>query len=186
MRKISPVTPYVFDNDCLASFLWVRRTDLLRNLFSGDIAVPETVVEEIKFLQHTRSAWVYHELQASIESNNIYELTLPLTGPIIQEYLKLTGGPTSMGRGEAAALSLVKFHGGTVASNNLKDVFNYCRQHNLGLISTDDILSIACIKKLITEEEGNHLWMEMKRRRRMLPDYDFSEALRRFKSNENK
>jgi len=43
MRKFPSDIPYVFDNDCLASFPWVNRTDFLHDSFSGQIKAPETV-----------------------------------------------------------------------------------------------------------------------------------------------
>lgn len=35
MRKLPSSLPYVFDSDCLASFLWVKRVDVLYALFAA-------------------------------------------------------------------------------------------------------------------------------------------------------
>jgi predicted nucleic acid-binding protein len=86
-----------------------------------------------------------------------------------------------MGSGEAAALVYVKNQGGTVASNNLKDVKAYCEKNNLELIRTDDILCMAVIRGYISEADGQVIWDIMKNARRKLPSYDFNEAFRLFK-----
>ncbi len=39
--------PLVFDNDCLSSFLWVKRTDIIKQLFPGQIIVPSIVEDEL-------------------------------------------------------------------------------------------------------------------------------------------
>lgn len=186
MRKFPSDIPYVFDNDCLASFLWVNRIDLLHNLFPGQIKVPETVFDELSFLKQTRSAWVFNNFLRDVNANVIEKLILPSTGPIAEEYIRLINAKVKIGRGEAAALSYVRFAGGTVASNNLKDVARYCRDHGLNLISTDDILCYACIRGLISETQGNNLWERMKLKGRTLPKYSFFEALRRFKQDQPK
>jgi len=186
MRKFSSDIPYVFDNDCLASFLWIKRTDILQNLFPRQILVPELVINELSFLKRTRYSWVYQYLLQEISNGVIEKLSLPSTGPIAKEYYKLISSKVSMGHGEAAVLSYVKFNGGTVASNNLQDVLRYCRLNNLGLISTDDILCYACIKGLINKQEGDVLWIKMKQRKRILPAYSFSEALKRFEADQPK
>ena len=48
MRKFPSDIPYVFDNDCLASFPWVNRTDFLHDPFPGQIKAPETVCGFLK------------------------------------------------------------------------------------------------------------------------------------------
>lgn len=85
-----------------------------------------------------------------------------------------------MGSGEAAVLAAVRFNGGTVASNNLADVRDYCKKYGLELISTDDILCLSVQRHIITEVEAEALWKDMLMRKRRLPKYGFSEAYKRF------
>jgi hypothetical protein len=42
--KLSP--PIVFDTDCISSFLWAKRTDILQFLFSGKMRIPSHVLFE--------------------------------------------------------------------------------------------------------------------------------------------
>lgn len=182
MPRMLSKPPYVFDNDCLASFLWVKRTDLLNKLFPGQILVPSVVVEELSYMARTKNEWVYRLLATEIAAGNFLEVRSPAGSPEAAEFLKLTTGRAGkvLGRGEAAVIAYVRFHGGTVASNNLSDVGRYCKLHSLDLITTEDILCYAFLDKLLTEKQGNVLWEEMKKKRRRLPQYSFSEALRRF------
>jgi len=36
-----------FDTDCISSFLWVDRTDILLNLYGTQIILPEQVLDEL-------------------------------------------------------------------------------------------------------------------------------------------
>ncbi|NSW84660.1 MAG: hypothetical protein HPY90_15850 [Syntrophothermus sp.] len=185
MRPIPQKPPYCFDNDCIASFLWTKTTDLLIALFPSQIVVPRVVYTEMSYLSRfPRYAWVFEQLQQLEATGTLQVRDIPAAGPGAREFWKLTSGEgyknKQLGKGEAAALVLVRYYGRTVASNNLKDVAPYCREHGLDLISTDDILCLACQRKLISVAEAEGVWDEMKRRQRKLPPYNFAEAYRRF------
>ncbi len=47
--------PIVFDNDCLCSFSWINRLDIIDKLFAGHIVIPRIVLDKIKELQKYRS-----------------------------------------------------------------------------------------------------------------------------------
>ena len=72
---------------------------------------------------------------------------------------------------------MVKQRGGTLASNNLRDVRAYVEKYSLRHITTGDILREALEADLITIAEGDALWAEMIRKRRMLPAATFTEYL---------
>jgi hypothetical protein len=83
--------------------------------------------------------------------------------------------------GEAAAIAIARVLDGTIASNNLADILPYVKDDKPPYLCTDNILYMALEAGLITEIRGNIIWNEMKRRKRRLPDYSFSEAIRRFR-----
>ena len=189
MRTFKLNPPIVFDNDCLSCFLWTRQVDLLLQVMAGKpIVVPDQVVTELAHLNATRFSWVYQLLDHEIKVNNIITLALPAADPAAVEFAALTDirGSRPMGSGEAAVLATVKFNGGTVASNNLADVYDYCTNHVLELISTDDILCLSVQGHLITNSQADTLWNEMLKRKRRLPIYGFAEAYRRFCMDEVK
>lgn len=63
--------PIVFDNDCLASFLWVRRTDLICSLFGKGMIVPNLVVTELEYLRSSRYSFVCNELDNLLSSGYV-------------------------------------------------------------------------------------------------------------------
>ena len=92
-----------------------------------------------------------------------------------------------MGDGEAAAIALVSVMGGTVASNNLRDIKEYCVDNRIQFICYDDILCLAVQRQVIDLKLASLIWDAMKKKRfAILPKYDFREALRRFLSAEDR
>ncbi len=41
------IEPIFFDTDCISSFLWVDRTDILLSLYPKRIVLPEQVLDEL-------------------------------------------------------------------------------------------------------------------------------------------
>lgn len=101
--------------------------------------------------------------------------------PEFEDYSRMAINPPPntkiIGKGEAAAISLAKKNDGILAGNNLRDVKVYADKFSLKHITTGDILVEALNKGYITETEGNSMWREMLKRRRMLPTSSFTEYL---------
>ena len=97
------------------------------------------------------------------------------------DYLQMTTSPEDgmriIGRGEAAGIAMAKHREGTLASNNLRDVRLYVEKYKISHITTGDILIEAMDAGIITETDGNTMWAEMIRKRRILPTVTFSEYL---------
>ncbi|UYZ22023.1 hypothetical protein [Mesobacillus jeotgali] len=184
MRSISEIPPFIFDTDCISSFIWARRLDVLYSIFGDNIYIPRQVKEELdKLKAFSNYSWVPETLSTEIANNKIKILDIMVGTDESNEFLKLTStdnDPRPLGKGEAAAMSLARFKEGTVLSNNLNDVKTYCHNNNIGLISTDDILCLAHFRELILLDEGERIWLEMKNRKRKLPSYNFEESYRRF------
>lgn len=87
-------------------------------------------------------------------------------------------GMRIIGKGEAAAIAMVKERGGTIASNNLKDVSSYVEKYGLEHITTGDILMQAMRSGIISEADGNDIWTNMIRKRRMLPTATFADYIK--------
>jgi hypothetical protein len=68
-----------------------------------------------------------------------------------------------MGDGEAAAIALVSVMGGTVASNNLGDIKEYCVQNRIQFICSDDILCLAVQRQVINSRLASLMWDTMKK-----------------------
>ena len=100
------------------------------------------------------------------------------------DYLQMTISPEKgmriIGRGEAAGIAMAKHRNGTLASNNLRDIRPYVEKYQIPHITAGDILIEALNAGIITESEGNIIWADMIRKRRMLPTATFSQYLINF------
>ena len=79
---------------------------------------------------------------------------------------------------------MAKQREGTLASNNLRDIRPYVEKYEISHITTGDILIDAMDAGIITEAEGNIIWSDMIRKRRMLPTATFSEYLADYRKPE--
>lgn len=170
--------PIFFDTDCLSSFLWAEREDIVIRLYEGRIFIPEAVYDELSnpVVRHLAKLIEHLEWEDQLEIKRIYPKT-----PEYELYSSLAIHPIEnrilIGKGEASAIVLAKFYNGIVASNNLGDVKELIDEYSLGYLTTGMILAEAFGKGLISEDEGNRIWAEMKKRKLRLPWSNFSEYL---------
>lgn len=166
-----------FDTDCLSAFLWVRGESLLAKLYPGKIILPMQVYDEIRKVPH-----LFNRVE-TMKNNGELQVESIMSGTNEhKEYTCMTTSPEEgqkiIGRGEAVAIALAKKNQGILASNNLRDVKAYVDKYSIPHITTGDILIEAQNKGLITEAEGNVLWSEMIKKRRMLPTPTFTDYLK--------
>lgn len=167
---------YFFDTDCLSAFLWVREESILARLYAGRIILPTQVYNELQRVPHllARVDTLRNNGDLSVESMEAGSVEY-------NDYLQMTSSPEAgfriIGRGEAAGIAMAKQRNGTLASNNLRDIRPYVEKYKISHITTGDILIEAMDAGIITEAEGNTIWADMIRKRRMLPTTTFSEYL---------
>ena len=167
---------YFFDTDCLSAFLWVREESILARLYSGKIILPTQVYSELQRVPHllARVDTLKNNGDLSVES-------MEVDSGEYNDYLQMTSSPEAglriIGRGEAAGIAMAKQRNGTLASNNLRDILPYVEKYDISHITTGDILIKAMDAGIITEAEGNTIWSDMIRKRRLLPTTTFSEYL---------
>lgn len=72
---------------------------------------------------------------------NIKVLKFGSTGCEIREFARLTSssGP-ALGRGESACMVYCRYHNDVVGSSNIKDVADYCNEHGITFLTTNDFL----------------------------------------------
>ena len=167
---------YFFDTDCLSAFLWVREESILARLYAGRIVLPTQVYNELQRVPHllARVDTLKNNGDLSVES-------IEAGSAEYKDYLQMTTSPEAgmriIGKGEAAGIAMAKQRDGTLASNNLRDIRPYVEKYDISHITTGDILIEAMDAGIITEAEGNTIWSDMIRKRRMLPAATFSEYL---------
>ena len=178
MTKVT--APIFFDTDCLSNFLWIEREDILLKLYEGRIYVPEAVYKELSnpAVSHLGKRIEQLDWDDILEIECIYRKT-----PVFDLYYSLAINPPEnqklIGRGEAAAIAIAKFHDGIVASND-RDVEVYINEYALGRLTTGRILADALTISYITEGEGNQIWAMMQRKRARFPEATFTDYLRNY------
>lgn len=168
-----------FDTDCISSFLWVKRGDIIIDLFTGKIILPKPVYDELKnpIIPH-----IGNEIDSMNTKEILEVLDIEVGSEAYEIYIELAikpkDGRRPIGKGEAAAIALAKVNNGVIASNNLRDIMYYVEKYNLKHVTTGDILLKALNDKEITEDEGNCIWKKMLSKRRKLPTKTFSEYIK--------
>lgn len=169
-----------FDTDCLSAFLWVGKDNLILRLYPGRIVLPQQVYDELK-----KVATLKKRVDELLAQGVISIQQLVIDTPEADLYFKLTTHPDAgykiIGRGEASAISLVKYRNGILGSNNLRDIRQYIELYRLKYVTTGDIFEEALNQKLISESVGNGIWVDMIRKGRLLPSATFSDYLTRKK-----
>ncbi|HRR45079.1 MAG TPA: hypothetical protein P5224_11130 [Mesotoga sp.] len=172
------IEPIFFDTDCISSFLWVDRTDILLNLYPKRIILPEQVLDE---LSNPSVSHLSSKVNRLLSQNQVRKAEILLGTEEFQLYHMLTKNPQSgqkhIGRGEASAIVLAKVRKGILVSNNLKDIQYYIQLFHLKNLTTPMILHAALLRKLIDESEGNAIWSQMISKRRRLPAETFTDYL---------
>ncbi len=168
---------YFFDTDCVSAFLWVRGESILSALYSRRIVLPAQVYEELKRVPH-----LLKRVDTMKDRGDLVIESIEMDSAEYYDYLQMTTRPEAgmriIGKGEAAGIAMAKARDGILASNNLKDISAYVEKYDLKYITTGDILVEALRKGLISEKEGDMLWMAMIRKRRSLPAKSFTEYMR--------
>ena len=169
---------YFFDTDCLSAFLWVRGESILSRLYSGRIILPAQVYGELAKVPHLLS-----KVDVMKSNGDLIVESIEVGSSEYYAYLQMTTMPEAgmriIGRGEAAGIVMVKERGGTLASNNLRNIAPYVAKYRLSHITTGDILIEAMDSGLISETEGNGIWADMIQKRRKLPTATFTEYITR-------
>ncbi len=163
------IEPIFFDTDCISSFLWVDRTDILLNLYPKRIILPEQVLDE---LSNPSVSHLSSKVNRLLSQNQIGTEKILVGTEESKLYYMLTRNPQigqkRIGRGEASAIALAKTRKGILASNNLKDIQYYIELYRLRNLTTPMILRNALLRRLIDENEGNTIWAKVINRRRKL------------------
>ena len=168
---------FFFDTDCLSAFLWVRGESILSRLYAGRIILPAQVYEELKRVPHLLA-----RVDRMKSGGELMVDSMEVGSAEYCDYLRMTTSPESgiriIGKGEAAGIAMVRERGGTLASNNLRDIAYYVGKYGLKHITTGDILMEALHSGIIPETEGDEIWANMLRRRRMLPTATFTDYMK--------
>lgn len=163
-----------FDNDCLSSFLWIKKVHLLNQLYPNCLQIPRSVYIELSKVNHLKL-----RVDKMVSLNTIEIIDIDSGTEEYETYTKLISGTIKrlprIGRGEAAAITLAKHRGGILASNNLRDITFYIKEYSLPYLTTGEIMVQLVEASLVTINEAETMWSEMLKKRRKLPTKTFVE-----------
>ena len=72
-----------------------------------------------------------------------------------KEYFRLTAtNGMHLGRGESACMVYCRYNNDVVGSSNTKDVTQYCNEHGITFLTTNDFLFFAIQRGIMTKEEA--------------------------------
>ncbi|WKV09423.1 hypothetical protein Q2T46_02895 [Thermoanaerobacterium sp. CMT5567-10] len=176
--------PIVFDTDCISSFSWVNRMDILFSVFDGELIIPAQVNEELSRMRFFKNSnFVFFNIEKEIQKNKISIETFNIDSLEASLYLAFIEGKVNgkvIGKGEASAISIAQFRQGTVASNNFVDIAAYCSRINIPFTCTDEILYMCYVKGYISVEEAENIRNEMKKKRRKLSEESFIDVVKKY------
>jgi len=176
--------PVVFDTDCISSFSWVNKMDILFSVFDGELIIPAQVNEELSIMKSFKNSnFVFFNIEKEIQKNKISIETFNIDSPEASLYLAFIEGKITgkvIGKGEASAISIAQFRQGTVASNNFSDIAAYCSRAGILYTCTDEILYMYYFKGYINIEEAENIRTEMKKKRRKLSEGSFMDVVKKY------
>jgi len=80
--------PVVFDTDCISSFSWVNRMDILFSVFDGELIIPAQVYEELSRMKSfKKSSFVFFNVEREIQEKKIRVVTFYIGRETIKIYL---------------------------------------------------------------------------------------------------
>lgn len=167
--------PLILDTDVLSCFLWTGYEGLLGQLYPKAIVL-DVVEQELNKVSPLRkalesiqgSAWLDFQVIDAISDVGLEYMNL----------IKPSRKPSPLGRGESAVMAWARLRGGTVASNNLRDVRNYCQTHSLPFMTIRAMVADAVINRdCLSLNDAEEFWKNMKAAGRMLPCDTAEEAI---------
>jgi predicted nucleic acid-binding protein len=167
----------VFDNDCLASFIWIKRIDILVDLYRDRIFVPRVVVDEFSYMKrYSQYSWVYEDVIEAINADLIKVIEIDSEHQAFFEYNKLI--KMGKGKGESAAIAIAKTMDNYTACNNLKDIRPFIDNNEINNLLTFDILFEYYYKNSKSIKEIEAIITKMRTKKRKLPDIKFKKYIK--------
>lgn len=165
----------VFDADVLIHFMQADKLADLKFIYpENQKVILEKVLDELQVFKKSKEA-----MHIAIENWKLFSLIeFPASIEIMKEYAHLTSSLMNMGKGESACMSYCKFTKNIVVSSNLRDVGEYCKRHQIGLITTMDLVKWAYVNKVWTEAECDAFISCVKKKGGRLPVNSLKEFLK--------
>ena len=167
----------VVDADFVSNFGWVDRIDIIIDQYTPNIILTDVVENELK---NPKIEHIYSRLKIFIDKGDIKQYSIISSSEIGQEFISLSW-QSALGDGESACLAYCKINGGLLGSNNLSDIYKYCLDNDIKIITTADVLKRAFEDKYISLAEGKEILAQMLKKERKIGYRTFEELLKTHK-----
>ena len=150
----------VLDADVIIHFSKGGLLSLLPEIFPEyEYIVLDKVYDELSSLQR--------QLDNQIALiGNIKKVEFVPTIEILREYVTLK---SRFGDGESACMAYCRYTSNIIGSSNLRDIKNYCTDHQITYLTTLDFLYYAWYRKKLTEEDCNAFMNDVRAKGSRLP-----------------
>jgi predicted nucleic acid-binding protein len=165
-------TKILIDSDVTIHFAEGGFLDKIPLIFPNRIVYVDKVLEEL-YSFNKYKVMVYN----FISKYRIERIEIDSNLDFIIEYSRLI---KKVGKGEAACLAIAKIDKKYIASSNLKDITDYCKENNIRYYTTMDILWEALNKNIMRELECNEFISKVKSLGHKLPVNTIEEYVSKF------
>ncbi|WP_157482552.1 hypothetical protein [Geofilum rubicundum] len=160
MMSINTEKKIIVDADVIIHFSKGEQLFLLPQIFPNRLCILKDVFLEV-FKGVLRT-----EIEKLLQMNFLEEIDFSSDIDVIKEYAKLK---KMFGPGESACMAYCKFHQDVLASSNLKDIKQYCKDNGITYLTTMDFLNAAFEKQLLNENECDYFIFNVLSRGSKLP-----------------
>ena len=167
-----------YDIDCLVSFLLIDRLDVLKSVF--DKVYMSNKVFEI-YTNPSIASDIRDGIKDLVLEDFIKVEEISLNTSEFDIYYSLINDKKTdryIGKGEASTIALAVKHHAIVLCNDCRNAGVYLKKYGLKSLNTSDILKRAYQKKIISLDEAEDIWREMKKQGVRLPADSFRKYLK--------
>jgi hypothetical protein len=149
MNKEEP--KILLDSDVVIHFIKGGRQLLLPELFPDRLVMLDKVYVEV-----TKRKKDEPEVNKFLKDCKIPVIKMSTSREIYKEYATLVG--ERVGSGEAACMAVARYSRDFIASSNVTDIYDYCKEHGLVFYTTMDLL-LELYKREMLEEADCDLFI---------------------------
>lgn len=158
----------LLDADVIIHFIKGEQLGILNIIFPNDLYILQPVFKEVYTIS------IRTEIENLIRFKIIYELEFPSDIEVVKEYAKLK---RKFGPGESACMAYCKYNKDILASSNLSDIKQYCKDNNIQYLTTMDFLAEAYKKGILDEAGCDYFIYNVKSRGSKLPNDSIKDYL---------
>ena len=162
MSKIEKII--LIDADVVSHFIEAGEILYLPKIFPFKIYILDKVLKELERWKERKSA-----VDNLINMKLLFKMDFPENEKeILKEYLWIKN-KMFKGDGESACLAVAKHHKNILASNNLRDIKNYCERHKIVYLTTMHFLCYALKNGVFDEQRCDDFIGNLRAKDRKIP-----------------